>query len=80
MRPKKKTRQIHGICVSKTLYTSSFSNLALATSNFNLLSVASQRLKFEIGTKTARGLRERFDLDGSHDYIPKGAPCEPSIQ
>ena len=51
MRQKTKPTYLHRKkSLKKT--TSSFSNLALATSNFNLLLVTSQRLKFEIGTKS----------------------------
>ena len=51
MRPKTKPTYLHRKkSLKKT--TSSFSNLSLATSNFNLLLVTSQRLKFEIGTKS----------------------------
>ena len=53
MRPKTKPTYLHRKkSLKKT--TSSFSNLALATSNFNLLLVTSQRLKFEINTKSVK--------------------------
>jgi hypothetical protein len=55
MRPRKKNNVKCRICVAKTIKTtSSFSNLALVTSNFNLLLVTSQRLKFEINTKSVK--------------------------
>jgi hypothetical protein len=53
MRQKTKPTYLHRKkSLKKT--TSSFSNLALATSNFNLLLVTSQRLKFEINTKSVK--------------------------
>ena len=53
MRQKTKPTYLHRKkSLKKT--TSSFSNLALVTSNFNLLLVTSQRLKFEINTKSVK--------------------------